>query len=473
MGARDSSEECCLTGPCPDARDHRIAGLLFAAFLLFEIAFAPGHLFSYDEVVILETAQQILDSAQAGLPDTREIREYSKVGRDGRLYSKFGMGMTGAVLPFAAAGRLLGLRLSPRLRREFSDFIASFANAFYLALLGSFLYLLMRDYRLSRRAGTAATVTAILGTSLCVFGRGLFNDLVTGLGLLLAFRSARTNRPFLAGSAVAISIASRLEYVLVLPAFFLFAGVRRRPARFLAPLVFTGGLLFLYNAARFGAFFDQGQINTDPYDTFSTPLLNGLTGLFLSPGKGVFWYTPPLLLAILAVGDFSRRYRTDLAVIVALSVPLVILHAKWHSWMGGWSFGPRRLIALLPLWLLPSGLAVEKLMRTRRGIGILGGIFCFGLAVQSSGLLVNFMRAIPTAPDFSSTLWTFRFSGAFHQWRYLFRTGDWDNWLYYLTSSVPAALGGVFVFLLASVLSFRAAFASAAAENGSIASSSS
>lgn len=440
-------------GVVKNARPRLGLTLLFLSILLFQAAVGSGGVFSYDEVVLFETAAQLVDHGTASLSYSPEVAEYSRRGRDGRLYSKFGMAMSAYLIPWYAAGKGLAALAGWRDTEAYGCFLASFANAPVIAAIAVLFLLTLRDLASSPRAAWLTTMLLAFATTLAVYGRGLFADALTGLAVLAAFRYYLADRPPLSGIATAIAFLTRLEYVIMAPFYALrFGGRRGRWWKFLMPVLLLGLLVGVYNFARFGSPINQGQLGNDPYDVFDTPLHVGLYGLFLSPGKGLLWYSPPILLALVGLPEFWRRHRRETITLSLVLVPLVAVHALWHSWMGGWSYGPRRLVALLPLLMLPAYPAVERLLARTPGRIALAFLGLAGFGMQLGGLTVNFMRYIATCPSFSATLWTVRYSAAFGQLRHLWRTGAWDIWYVKIGRPGPAALVFGLVLLGLSLL---------------------
>ncbi|MEK8024059.1 MAG: hypothetical protein AAB229_09660 [Candidatus Hydrogenedentota bacterium] len=430
---------------------------LFLAALLFQLTFASGHVFSFDEVAIADIAAGIVNEGKAELHFGPEMRLYYKPGPNGEQYSKFGIGMSAALIPFYMVGKIFGFLAGPAKARLIADIIASFANCFFVALIAPCFFTLLRLAGVPDRSARITTLLLLFCTTLSVYGRGLFNDALTALAVTLAVQMHLANRPAWSGAAVAIAFATRAEYALLAPSIAVILcistplmlslsrhGGWRKLVRFFAPIIFMGLLLALYNYARFGSPTDQGTLTDNPHDVFSTPFHIGLFGLIASPGKGVLWYAAPVWLAIWGCVDLGRRNRLLLALFAVIIVPLLLLHAHWHSWMGGWSYGPRRLVALMPVIMIPAGFIVERLLTTSRGRTIVVTTAVVGFAAQLAGLTTNFMSYLQWAQDHKvSTLWSFEHSSMIGQLHWLFGTGWVDLWYTNLLGlSLPAGLIG-------------------------------
>jgi len=375
----------------------RIRILIFCGILVFQIVFASGRIYSYDELVVAETTENLIQQSSSALDPTPDKEQYAKYGRDGGLYSRFGMGMSAALIPF----HLLG--------------VAVFANAVFIALIAVVFYNVLIRSNVQMKAAVIVTLMLSFSTLIAPYGRGLFNEVLTGLALLLAYSMLISHRPFFVGMAASIAFATRAEYLLIVPLLAFFTG-RKNLLHFFVPVMAMVGLLALYNYARFGNPFDNGMLSTDSGDTFSTPLQVGLYGLLISPGKGILWYSPPILLALFGM----RKFKT----IIVIVIPMIILQASWHAWAGGWCYGPRRFVALLPLLMLPAGFIVQGYLKSSRGRMILIVLALVGFMMQIGGLTTNFMTYHQEAKG--SLLWSVRHSAALGQVRDLLLKGRED-----------------------------------------------
>jgi hypothetical protein len=99
---------------------------------------------------------------------------------------------------------------------------------------------------------------------------------------------------------------------------------------------------------RFGQSFAYGV-----QDVWTTPLLEGLAGVLFSPSRGLFVFSPFLLLAV--AGAFIAWRRAEFATLRPFSLGalvVVLVHAKYFIWWGGNSYG-YRIIGDLVTVLVP------------------------------------------------------------------------------------------------------------------------
>ena len=197
------------------------------------------------------------------------------------------------------------------------------------------------------------------------------------------------------GLAVLVKPANAIY--LPLPAFYLLwllwrstpPPAARRPLY--AALPFGLGLLpglaltAGYNALRYGTPFTFGY----EQEGFTTPLLTGLYGLILSPGKGILWFAPPVVLGVIGLGVWLRGpdtgRRAEAALIAGQAAIVLGFHALWSSWEGNIAWGPRLILPIVPLLLWPLG-ALAGHATARRAWWVLGAA---GFLVAIPGALID------------------------------------------------------------------------------------
>ncbi|MEN6410979.1 MAG: hypothetical protein ABFD44_14850, partial [Anaerolineaceae bacterium] len=133
---------------------------------------------------------------------------------------------------------------------------------------------------------------------------------------------------------------------------------------------FAGGLLPIlvmlgYNVLAYGKPLASGyQYLVNPW--FKEAMSNGFMGvgrpnpivLFyetLHPAQGIFWQSPVLIMALVG-GIFmlrQKRYWAELLVAVIACGGYLLMNSGYFMWWGGWSFGARQLVPMLPFICLP------------------------------------------------------------------------------------------------------------------------
>lgn len=366
---------------------HLLAGLLcFILFLLFYGITARAELQVSDEVAVFATSASLVTKGTLAIDEMQWLQDtvnIGKKGRDGHLYTKY---FPGNIFSAAAIYRLLERPLDQPYIWNHKVLAPSNSGARMAlrlnAILGALgmvgLFCLIRHYF----GGSVAAITVCL-IGVCsdwwYQSRGFLSEVGAGALLTLGMYFAITKRPFRGALALAASLLFRPLNLIVLPAWVIAAKQGgRRVAWSVFPILGSLSLLALYNFARFGSPLDFGYVG----EGFYTPLLRGLYGILLSPGRSPFVYSPILLLAIPGFVLLCRRERIfALACLFAITA-YILAASSWSSWDGGWTWGSRLLTPVIPLAGFLVAPVVER-GRSRRWLLVLIVVLAaIGLTVQ-------------------------------------------------------------------------------------------
>ena len=161
-------------------------------------------------------------------------------------------------------------------------------------------------------------------------------------------------------------------------------------AGFLVPAV----ALAAYNLLRFGSALDTGNgfVNglAAMRTIFGGNVLVGLYGLLLSPGKSILLYAPPIAAAAVAAWTLWRSARSEVVLVAGLTLSQLALVAPLVFWHGDSAWGPRYLVPLVPLLLLPlvAWLRPEYALGRVRTLA-LAMLTTLGVIVQVLGVTAN------------------------------------------------------------------------------------
>lgn len=375
----------------------------FKLFLIVLAAYtltAGGHLYSPDEEVMFRTVRQM-----ARLEGTAIEPLYGFATRaprparpDGREYAQYGIGQPLLAVPFYWVGAALGhvggdafwqrvygtAQLGPRM--DFKPVAAELAPRFALswfnillaAAMAGLVYLLCMELTGNVNASTLATLLYALGSLAWPHSRPFFSEGCAAFFIVLAWltalRSLRAGeaRSFhgllaVAGAAAGFAFLVRNDSVLAYPGLGLIIALPvavqarklgREPlaawVAFAVPAILMGCVQLLLNKLRFGGLLASGYSDQPEGIAFTTPILAGLYGLLFTAGKGMFFFSPGLVLSFWGWGPLARLTQPRSRWIVwgialAIVVPLAI-HAKWQNWAGGWCWGPRHIFLIHPFF---------------------------------------------------------------------------------------------------------------------------
>src|SRR5262249_42526827 len=225
----------------------------------------------------------------------------------------------------------------------------------------------------------------LIGAALCAFGDS---------GPVTATSAA------LAGALLGACALVRPAHALAVPVFFTAILVRdgRRglsSAITLAGLAAIGVAIYLaWNTYLFGDAFNFGYPETADrgkrINGFETPLLVGLAGFLLSPGKSIFVHAPLAVVAVATVPRLARLDRGLAFLAFAMPVSYLLLYARYTQWEGGYCVGPRYLLPTLPFLLFALGAYLDDDdPAARRRVLVLAAA---GALVQSVGLATSFLE---------------------------------------------------------------------------------
>jgi hypothetical protein len=343
---------------------------VFALFALLYLSTWGGHYTSGDGAVKLAWTRAILDTGSADIDPG-----------PGVAYSKYGIGHSLlAVLPIGGARVIeaaTGIACEPLLYTLL--FVVN--GAAFLVLVAAYL---------RRHFEAPAVWGALLVIGLCTtwwpYTKLDFSEPLVTSCLFAGFLLVRSDRP-VAGVAIA-SLSG-----LIRPDAFLAAGVilvwtalrgsgaPASPIRVGAALAVPLALHGLSNLWRYGAFIAAGYDS----EAFSTPILAGLWGLLLSPGKAIALYSPPLVAALAGVRRFAARsdaLRHDARLFMSLLAAHLLLYSAWWDWSGDDAWGSRLVI---PGVMFACVLVAASMDRR----WLIGSVAALGLVVQAGAVLVS------------------------------------------------------------------------------------
>ena len=170
---------------------------------------------------------------------------------------------------------------------------------------------------------------------------------------------------------------------------------RRRCAAFVLGGLPLALVLAAYNHYYFGnpLVFGQSVVaksislsKTGSADLWQSSWWESLPGLFISPARGLLWFSPVLVLGLVSVVAVWRQpsFRA-LIPLQAGAVLMILVAGKWFDWWGGLTWGYRAIVDTAPLLALSMLPIIDRLL-LRRGTRLLfGALLAWSVAVQLTG----------------------------------------------------------------------------------------
>ena len=268
------------------------------------------------------------------------------------------------------------------------------------------------------RSGVTTALMLSLHYGLCtaVFSmasQGLWqhgpNAMYICVAIYLYTRRRRTYK-YIMGACLGAAVFCRPNSVLVTIVFVIESlisrGFKQTVPIVLGGVPFAVSLLY-YNYVVLGHMFSTAQTvkSVEFLDLkgrpslFSTPILEGLSGLLFSPSRGLFVFSPMFMFLILVwlfiiirrrrffEGCTSKNVLFRPACVSCLV--LTIFASKWYDWWGGYCYGCRPLLDVLPfVTLILESPARHVLSKSKSRIFrfVLISCFLWGLFVQALGV---------------------------------------------------------------------------------------
>jgi hypothetical protein len=319
----------------------------------------------------------------------------------GRTLSTYGFGAPLVAAPFFEALDLLVFRHHWSFERLM--IAGKVTGALTAAVSALLLAVTARRFAGALAALAVALVFGLATSTWSVTSQGLWQHGPAALGLTaalaMAFFPAAARPPIalVAASALPLGLAvwCRESLVPLFPAVaaYLFVVRRRAVLPFLALGAVMGAGLMALNAHHLGSpfvsavrLFAERRAAADGVGLWDTPLAVGTFALLFSPSRGLFVYSPILLLS-LAGAWLGRRDRERAAwmLLVAGAVIAVASVLKWHWWWGGDTYGPRLCADALPFLVLLLLPVWPRLVASRSALALAAVLAAFSVYVHGVG----------------------------------------------------------------------------------------
>jgi hypothetical protein len=333
-----------------------------------------------DARVMYETAVSIVDKRQLALDF--DAPAFFFAFKDGKKYGLYPMGNTLAIMP----SRLVyhALAAIPGAPHGLLAILTSHLSSTLLAAGCCVMFFaLLERQRISRRTATLLTLALGTQTILVIYARVAYSEAlqaflfiwVTALAFQLVDRPTRGTAAW-AGFAIGWLVTTKAINVLPVGVAVLWFAwyLRKQPrklgemAGFAALACLPWALLTMFlNKVKTGSFFDTGYTTAGGVPVFSGQFYPAVIGYLLSPGKGIFFYSPVLILGLIGARRYLREHRAQAILVYGMIAAVLLPHLKFPAWPGGWVWGPRYAVALTPLFLLPAAPWLDELVT--RGLG--------------------------------------------------------------------------------------------------------
>lgn len=380
---------------------------------------APGRILYPDDEIVFQTTRALWERGdlaiegipkRTGEPQDRPDGTFGWApGVDGRRYGFFGHALSIVALPLYGVGRAAITQAPPAWRHvirsdhyfmhrrspqaDWPRLTVSLTNCFVAAFAVLLLVEWLRALGHGDRVATLTGLVYAFGTSAWPYSRTFLSEPLSAAALLAAawgvacFHRLRGTEPraarrwlWMAALVAGLSLHVHVLNLLAVPCLLGYAVLprlgepgawsrmwSRERAAWVGALLLGGlgpVLLAVTQAHRFGSPWETGRY--DHYGYFVDPL-PGLVGQLVGPGRSILLYSPALLVALLGWRRAIDRRRAAALFVLAVFVTRWVFVSMRSDWWGGWGIGPRYLLPVVPLLLLPLAELLEGLRHAGRG----------------------------------------------------------------------------------------------------------
>ncbi len=440
---------------------------IYLLFLGVYLISATGHFWSTDHVAVYLTTQSLVENHSLAIKPIHD----TAIGQDGKAYAVFGLGQSVLSIPLYLIGKAVNNIGSTDIKHFFGGvdlgdwggtvpiFFVSLLNQFLTPLTSVIVFLFCLRLGVPRQWAFLTTLIYGFGTAAWVSAHEYFQHPLETLLLLSSVYILFSNKAhleprhaLLAGMALGYGILTRVNLLIVAPALAVYLYVMasdpagrlgpsdvspeppprassrailrgvhellsghanaqvRLVLMFSLPIAIALALILYMNYFKFGGLYLVDPVHARLGFSIGNLFL-ALYGNLFSVGRSIFLYSPPTLLFFMVLRRFWYEFRAEALLFLAIALTWLSFYSSYGDWAGGWSWGPRFLVAILPFLVIPIGLGlgIKGIKVAAIVLGMLGvGIQILGVTVNVSyvtwdwlGSNLNPQNAYLFVPDIS------------------------------------------------------------------------
>lgn len=370
--------------------------LIFWLLCLIYLLTAKGFIEISDTYFSILTAKSLVEKGSFSIDEYRG--GYTLRSPDGNCYSKYGIGLALIFVPYIIAAKFI-THLGAFPEEFVTNFLVSFYNIFFGAGTAVvFFYMLRRFFSASLKTSTITALALGLATIQWRYSIWTFSEaaggffLITSIYLVLKNTRCSLLTASLSYAFLILTSAANLVYI---PLFLIYIWARNketsgnaigRVSLFLSFVLTAVCLSLLLNYVRFHDILEFGY-GPEMVMFYPQGIRINIPKLLYYLDKGVFIYNPVFILSVAGYFKFFKLYRRETIFFISIIAFNLITTSMWHMWYGGWCWGPRFLVPVAPLWVLPLYLFISK---RGAGAGYTAIVFIsVSLAVQILSVLAG------------------------------------------------------------------------------------
>lgn len=249
------------------------------------------------------------------------------------------------------------------------------------------LQLLIEIHRINPRfSAVFLSMMPLYGSFIFVYSGTFYAHMMSSLFVLLGYLMIKRKAFFWAGIFTGLAFLCEYTVALFFPVWALQIWINEKKffkgflfgAGTLPAIIFIGIYNYIFTGTPFEMLYKYHTFEFlhENYG-FVLPSLKSIWGLTFSNYKGLFFYTPILLLSLfmifkrITLKRFSRHYLSWISIVFFTFI------ASYNVWWGGWCYGPRLLFPIAVLLVYEGLVQLSKINFSKPVFWILTG---FGIA---------------------------------------------------------------------------------------------
>jgi len=414
--AYDGGREPVIS-PSRIGTESRAAWRLFVLFQCLYALTSSGNTFRLaDEYSTYYQVEHLVDAGDLSVPQELPRHQFfGQTGRDGKPYAPWGPLTAFLALPDHLAGRAVAYAAGiPRSHANVWTFVVggitmlTSSTAAALAVAGFYCAAVI----VGASPADAWLLSLLLGGAsiLWTSGTNLFSEAWQAAAFIWAAVFLLKRRVAPAAILIAAAGLTKFTSLIFTPAFVVAVlADRNTPPQprlraaigLSAAIVASAGVHVAWNYYRFGDPFDFGYnwIETVPQLPARVFLLSdlprGLLILLFTPGKSLLLWAPVLWLAMIRFTASERPIQAG--VLVSLGLGLIFFGSYLYP-EGGYSHGPRQLVPIVPLLLLPAATPGPPFRR-----GVVVACATIGAVIAMLSVSISYLQDQAMGFDLSHT----------------------------------------------------------------------
>jgi hypothetical protein len=334
--------------------------------------------------------------------DNTDIVGFVYINTGDHFISKYPVLTSILALPIYAGPYFAGVSFT----REVVATLANITAALITTFSAIFLLFIFRKY-LSEKWSIFLVVAYAFGTSSwTISSQDLWQHGTSQLFLILVvyllLKPKKSDLIFLlTGLAIGLAVAARYLNIIFAVIFLIYIlyKYREKIVATLLGLLVPLSLIAIYQSYYLNSPWHTGyscELQKTPcIEGWNSLFWDGFGGLLVSPGRGLFIFTPFLLFSVIGAWYIWKRkkenkknYNLLLRYLSIGVLVFILVMSKWWAWYGGVTYGPRMLVDIVPfLMLLFIPVVKNGLFRKKIILGCFILLVLFSMVVQFAGAI--------------------------------------------------------------------------------------